>query len=400
MPTVSATIPAPCRQGTLRAQSNYLVEASAGVYYIIFSPDTNDDLYWTKSTDGGYEWSLPNAIYAGVVETYGIWFEKWTPGDSGTIIHIAWVGSGDDDCTYDSLNTSNDAETGNIDVFAGLSTGGGDDICVSITKTRGGNLLVVFTFGDGAEGGLYRSTALGASASFTIRADPTETAAADYFLIFPGFAADNQDALILYWDRSAEEVTVKVYDDSADSIAESAAETGLTDIAVSTCCPQWAATIDFVNSTIVLLVWTNRDTLNADLRCYTVVEAGFTAKTNVVTDSTDDQQCCAIAIDTNTADWYAFYFGKSDGSETAGSAVSCYYKVSTDDGTTWGSETSIGLNTADYNLMNACQRYYTTIAANKPYPLFIGINGNVTETVFLPIDVTTGTASGAKWWGN
>jgi Neuraminidase (sialidase) len=69
--------------------------------------------------------------------------------------------------------------------------------------------------------------------------------------------------------------------------------------------------------------------------------ASITEKTNVVEDSTDDQALCAIGIDTDDDTFYCFYAGKSDGTETAYTALNVYYKTSDDGGTTWGSETQL-----------------------------------------------------------
>jgi hypothetical protein len=86
------------------------------------------------------------------------------------------------------------------------------------------------------------------------------------------------------------------------------------------------------------VAWSAVDTLNADLRCWKVTEASTTETTNVVLNSTDDQGLAAIGINTATEDWYVFYAGKSDGSETWPTSVKVYCKKSTDDGATWSAE--------------------------------------------------------------
>ena len=54
------------------------------------------------------------------------------------------------------------------------------------------------------------------------------------------------------------------------------------------------------------------------------------AKTDVVTNGTDDQGLAAIGIDDRTTRiWWVVYVGKSDGSETWNTAVNLYCKVST-----------------------------------------------------------------------
>jgi hypothetical protein len=87
-----------------------------------------------------------------------------------------------------------------------------------------------------------------------------------------------------------------------------------------------------------------KSTDNGVTCCWHVTEATITEVTNVVLNSTDDQMLAAIGIDTGNQNWYVFYAGKSDGSETVNSSLHVYYKVSTDSGATWGSETQLTQN--------------------------------------------------------
>jgi hypothetical protein len=82
----------------------------------------------------------------------------------------------------------------------------------------------------------------------------------------------------------------------------------------------------------------------------------LTEVTNVVQNSTDDQGLCAITIDTSTGYWYCFYGGKSDGSETFLTSINIYYKVSTDSGTTWGSENQLTATAKDITWLVSCPR--------------------------------------------
>ena len=114
----------------------------------------------------------------------------------------------------------------------------------------------------------------------------------------------------------------------------------MTDIASSTAAPQFSASVRNSDGHLILIAWTNADTLNADLMCWDINGSGsITAKGNVVTDSTDDQAMCGLTIDTTADNLYAFYCGKTDGSETAYTSLNVYYKLSTNGGTSWGSET-------------------------------------------------------------
>lgn len=238
---------------------------------------------------------------------------------------------------YNAIDTaSSDALAGQTVVFAGASTASGGTL--SITRARGGNIYVAFDIDGGTENGFYRSTDGGGT--WGSRASPMESAINDQIFLLPGWAADNQDIMAVFGDASASELSYKLYDDSADSWAETSISTSVSIItASSTDYPHISVAVDIDASQNLVAFWTNRDVVNADHRCFTISESGGAVETatNIVLNSVDDQGFSAIGINTQTGYWYAAYVGKSDGSETfATSTVN--YKFSTDDGATWSAE--------------------------------------------------------------
>lgn len=316
------------------AGTKYLVKTPSGVFYIVYI-DSNLDVSFVKSTDGGATWSSPTVVFAGSATQLSIWYDRWSNISAG-LIHCAYTDSGNDDTMYRSIDTENsDALSTETTVFAGASTAGGG--ALSIVRARGGNLYVKVCIDAGAEGGFFRSTDVGAT--WGSRTDSEALATTDQWILMPGWAADNQDIMMFFWDASADEISRVLHDDSGNSWAETSIATSMVDVAASTRFPNFAATVDITNSRNLLCAWSANDTLNADLRVWHVTESAITEVTNVVTNSTDDQALCGITIDTDTEDWYAFYTGLTDGSETVGGQINMYYKKSTDDGATWGSET-------------------------------------------------------------
>jgi hypothetical protein len=197
----------------------------------------------------------------------------------------------------------------------------------------------------GAEGGFFRlpnaNVPNGAwDAARAAIGEGDTTTPGDRWTLAPGFAADNQDMIAIYWDRSASELSRKLYDDSANTWSETSIATSITYPAPTVGYPHHALTVDLTNSLIILISWTNVDTLNADLLCWTVTEGAITAKTDVVTNSTDDQAYAAISIAPDGV-WRAYYCGKTDGSETYTTSLRVYTKVSKDAGSTWGPETAL-----------------------------------------------------------
>lgn len=349
---VSNNMRAGCQQSPVHRKAN-------GTLYTFLIDGGNIDLQYTRSNDGGLSWSDLSAVFAGTAAIYATWADWQTPGDTGTKIHIAYMETDNDDVSYCNLDVATESLSTPVVVAALVSgTGNNASTMISITKARGGNLLIGFDIDGGTETGFYRSTDGGVN--WTSRANLNEAASSDYYLLAPGFnVSDSQDIMAIFWDRSASEISRKIYDDSADSWAESSISGSMTAIASTTCVPHFALTVDATNSRLVLIAWSNRDTANADLKTWWITEAAITAKTDVVTDSTDDQQMCSIGLATDTGYLYAVYGGKSDGSETAGTSIGIYYKVSTDNGATWGSETVLSANNRNYDCL------YTT-------PIFTG----------------------------
>jgi len=317
-----------------------------------FGADVNADLIFRKSTDDGLTWSDATVLLTGTIETWAIWYDRWS-GIAADLIHVAYTEAVGHDTLYRNIDTANsDALSVQTTIFAGASAADGGHL--SIVRARGGNLLCATMIDAGAEGGFYRSTDVGAT--WGARTGPEALAAGDQIILVPGFAADNQDIMAIFWDASANEVSRYVHDDSGDSWAETSIAGSMTETATGSHQMNMSATVDLTNSLIILVAWTASDLLNSDLLCWTVTESAITAKTDVVTNSTDDQGGCVISLDTATGYWYAFYGGQSDGSDTYFTAMNFYYKVSTDSGATWGAETEANTQsvTRTFNLNNLC----------------------------------------------
>lgn len=315
--------------------TRYHVQIPSGALYCIYIDGVTADPGYRKSTDGGLTWGAFVALASVTATAIAVWYDRWSNISAG-LIHVVYSHSDGDDTLYRSINTeSNDSLSSQTTVFAGSTTANGGYL--SITRARGGNLYVHTVIDAGAEGGFFRSTDTGGT--WGSRTVNETIATLDQIILMPGWASDNQDVMAFFWDASADEVSRYLYDDSANTWGETSIATGMVEVATTTSFPHFAAAVDITNSRNLLVAWSAVDLLNADLRCWHVTESAITEVTNVVANSTDDQGFCAIGIDIDTQDWYVFYAGKSDGSETYNTAVKIYYKTSTDDGATWGAET-------------------------------------------------------------
>ena len=191
--------------------------------------------------------------------------------------------------------------------------------------------------------------------------------------------------MIIFWDASANEISVKRYDDSADTWTETSISLSMADLTSGNGWSNFSAAVDAANSRNILIAWSNADAVNADLRCWIIDDTTITEVTNVVLNSADDQGFCGISINSDNGAWYAFYNGKSDGSETFLSSTNIYYKISTDNGATWGDET--GLTTA----------VRPVIALWVPMkfigPPILALQNNISPTNIIMVSAETGSGS-------
>lgn len=371
------------------AGTRYLIQTPTGVLYIVFI-DPSSDIFFKKSSDGGLSWSAPTQVFSGNCISLSVWYDRWS-GIAAGLIHCAYTENTNHDTLYRTINTeSSDALSTQTTIFAGASavvTGS----FMSISRARGGNVYCRTQIDAGAEGGFFRlpNANVPNGAWDAARTINEASATLDQMILLPGFAADNQDMIAIFWDASANEVSKQIYDDSANSWSEVSISGSMVEVTTANSFPHFAAAVDLTNSNIILIAWNGVDTSNADLLCWTITEGANTAKTDVVTNSTDDQGLCAITIDLQTGYWYALYGGKSDGSETWGTSVNIYYKVSTDSGATWGPETLLTNQSAFLMGLFSCPRCYLGSPVNCIY----FVDGAVIDEERMNIEISQPQAS-------
>lgn len=345
------------------AGTNYIVQTPSGVLYMVYC-DTGSDVAFKKSSDGGDTWSAPTVVFAGTVTNLSIWYDRWSNIAAG-LIHCAYSESATDDTLYRTINTeSSDALSTQTSIFAGTSTATGGHL--SITRAVGGNVYCKTVIDAGAEGGFYRlpNANVPNGAWDAARTVDETIATTDMMILLPDYdAADTQDILAIFWDASANEISRKLYDDSANTWSETSIAASMTDVAATASFPHFDIAIDIANTRFFLAAWSAVDTLNADLRCWIIDASTITEVTNIVLNSTDDQGLVGLTYCADIGRLYAFYCGASGGSETWSTAVNVYMKISDDDGTTWGPETKLtGVNSgarASYSIpwLAACPRW-------------------------------------------
>lgn len=372
------------------AGTQYLIQTPSGVLYHVFINDASDVVF-AKSTDKGLTWSDNITVFAGSATSLSVWYDRWSNISAG-LIHCAYSESVTDDTLYRTINTeSSDALSTQTSIFAGASTAAGGHL--SITRAVGGNVYCKTVIDAGAEGGFYRlpNANVPNGAWDAARTVDEVIATQDQMILLPDYdAADTQDIMAIFWDASANEISRKLYDDSANSWAETSIAASMTDLVATTAFPNFAVAHDISNTRHILVAWSDTDLLNADLRCWTVDSSTITEVTNVVQNSTDDQGTCAVTLDTTTGYWWVFYGGKSDGSETYQTSVNVYCKCSMDGGTTWGSETLLTATTRSLRQLMSIPRLL--VGNGVPPPVLLVATLAIGSTPIINLDRTTSSA--------
>lgn len=375
-------------------RSRLLVDKDSSTLYL-FYPDSDRSLNYKKSTDGGQTWGTNVEISAAANsgQCICVWYDKWTSGDTGTKIHIAYENNTDDDVWYRSLDVSSDTLSSAVAVALGTNIGNDGSNFVQITKARGGNLYVYYSgFNGGNYNALYRS--VDAGANWTSRTTFGEGDDNDHAIIVPGNEADNQDIWCVFGDNDANEWSLKVYDDSANTVGE----TAIVSTPVGNDTSQISASIRHSDGHMILAINSDVDTATADMLIYDINGSGsITAKTNIITDK-DDWANSAVYIDQNTDYIYVAWIGNPDGSETFGTSSTIWRSRSTDGGTTWDTPVQVS-ESAGSNLRGVWTSHSTPGDANGRFlVMWYDEADDLFNSYVNSVAITAGGATSGNDW--
>lgn len=320
-----------------------------------FYRDSSGECVYSKTTDGGSSWSFGAIIDDQGASTdcisIAVWYDRWTPGDTtGNYIHIATTDTSTDDVFYNRIDTANS----DTRLLGSTAVAASTNSAQSPTNVLGANYVSITK---GTDGTLYiaQEDALDffvveCTTNCNLAASWTQTAgtqpqdpANDFSILVPLL---NGDIMIINRDVSADDIRSKIWNNTAWSgtwttIDANANDNNTYDIGM-------AATVD--SSGNVYLAYT-ADTATEgtddDVRTARYQSGAWTSRTAVLTNNAKGLTGVAIARDSNTGNIYVTYTGQTTPGTPISTTGNVYWKVSTDNMSTWGSETGPINSSAD-----------------------------------------------------
>ncbi len=356
---------------------------------IIVFPDDGKDISFARTTDGGVNW-VTTQIVAGTTESITSWFDRETPGDNGNLVHIAWLDGSADISFYVTVDV-NDATVGTIRTINDSLNVGAGGMRIALTKTISGNLLVGFETATNLES--YRSVNDGVD--WVGIADVYETPAQeDWVLLFPANTGDDNDASAIFWDRSANVVSLKMYDDSENDWTETSIASSMIDDLIHM---NMDGSVRLSDNHILLAAHSNDDSSTDDLRTWDLTVDNIdtptvTAKTNIFTDQEESAQVGMIINQQNDDVYVAHLKG---GIWTTSTDV--VFHKSEDGMGNWGSEQAYSETTRDHVIVhggrtvNSTGRIQWSFYDDGGVDIYVNLVNDI-EIVEAPPDTCTYTS--------
>ncbi len=341
---------------TVTSSTSFLVDTKGlwGPYWadkdtaVILYVDSLQDLRFARTTDAGDNWSL-TTVQTGTIINIACWFDKETPGDIGNLIHVVWTEQVGQNFHYRTIDVS-DAALGTEQTIDATVTVNSNPVNnrVAITKTVNGNLIAALSTQTEIE--CYRSTDGGAV--WTDRADVFATATEeDWVLLYPA-DVDPGDACALFWDRSGNNLFLKMYDDSANtwsggSLLDASAIDDASHINMD-------GAIRHSDKHLLVAFHSDADTATDDLRTFDITvdsisTPAIATKTDVFAEEGSSAQC-SVFINQQNDDVYVCWL--SGGAWL--SSVDVVYKKSTNGMTSWQAEQAYSEATSeDFRICHA-----------------------------------------------
>lgn len=309
---------------------------------LIVYHNSSDDLAFARTTNGGTSWSTGD-LGATNLEQCSAFFDQEVPGDTGTLVHVVWANSvGGDSVLYANIDVSDGSTSTPVEISTSVSYSGSSvDNRIAIGKTVSGNLIVAYV--TGTEDEAWKSSNGGSSWS-SIASPFDDSSSADFIMLYPADTADGNDCAAILHDVSGNQLFCRIYDDSADSWSSTSISTGVTGDSTYR---HWDAAVRHSDGAILLAAHNDADTSTDDIKTFEILPDStssptITAKTDVVSNVSEAGFCGVLINQQDDTVYVAFTRGSSFRATTG-----IYYYSSSDDMSSWSSETKYSEDSDD-----------------------------------------------------
>lgn len=334
--TVDATVSTATTEHTILGSASVWISDQIGYKFYV---DSTGVCVYSKSTNGGTTWGTAITVDS-KTDCFGIsvWYDRWTPNDPGTYIHILTADATNDDLWYNRIDTTNDERLLAAAPISTVSnTGQGGTIAAganngSITKGTDGTLYMVMN--DNTDSYVVEcSTDCDLTTSWTETGVNPMDLQPDFSLLMP---LPGGSILLINRDVSADDMRSKVWNNTTWSATWTTINANALENA--TYDPGFSATVNTNNGDVYLayIDWATTGALggtNDDVWTATYSGGTWTNRADVITNTTRGLTGVSLGFDANTSAVYAAYTGQT----TAGTAATgnVYRKISTNAMVSW-----------------------------------------------------------------
>lgn len=299
--------------------------------YVVYV-DADSNVVYRKTVDGGATWG--NAVSLGDNQGVGnvsVWYDRWTPGDTGDTLHLAHIGSSADTLRYNTLNTANDTAGTWISVRTGAAWTAPSAGC-TITKSTTGRRFI-------SQGPIISHSDDGTTWTAADIGDPG--AGIDAGQLLP---LTSGDVLLLQVRAGAvDRLRTAVWTNSLGAWS-----TWTTNAAVieadATYLSQWGAALDHLSGDVFVAVHTDVNGASGALTLYKFSDTtrALMHVSDIVADTARQITSVSLLADKHNGDLYAVY-ARQNGAIVGTNPTNVYLHVrhSADGGAFWSAETPI-----------------------------------------------------------
>ena len=248
------------------------------------------------TTDAGVSW-INTAITSGQnMRNVAVFSDREVPGLSTDLLSFAWLNAASNEVRFRTIDLGDGTLGTERVIDSGVTIGAARVAHIALTKAANGDLGVAFVTGTEIE--FYVSTDGGEN--WTKKADVFESATeADYCMLFPA-DVDDGDMVAIFWDISASEISLKMFDASADTWTETTISGGIT-MTSSVANMSMDGAVRISDKHVLMFAHTatddtGDDVLTWDLTVDSIASPTVIAKTNILTNTAESGQGCMLVV--------------------------------------------------------------------------------------------------------